>query len=174
MKQHGFFDEHDRWERIMRNSIFLIIALTLLNSCSGGKEIITNEEQQVIQAAFIDPANSRKTQAAFDILDQRIIKHHKKTDYAIKIQLLLSSEQFNMDMPTINEVLQRYPDYVEMYAAGCALSLQQNDRKMAQDYYQNAIDFYQKQLDDKADKLPIFDLHKTIDRPKLGTVRFFV
>jgi hypothetical protein len=28
---------------------------------------------------------------------------------------------------------------------------------MAQNYYQRAIDFYQEQLDDKADKLPIFE-----------------
>ncbi len=105
----------------MKKSIILFLIMFLLTSCDGISKKMSEKEADILVQAF-QTGDSKLQMQAHQMLDKRIEKYHLKNDYANKIQLLVEMKNFEAAYAITEEVIQRYPDYVEMMMYKCILA----------------------------------------------------
>ena len=123
---------------------FFIMICSCQRSIADSYQPLTDDEWAVIQMAIID-ADNEKIIAALELLDKRIANYHDKTDYRLKIQILLTAQQFSDAVLVINATIKRYPDFLEMATLRCVLALYLND-PLAHQYYANVLTGYERRL----------------------------
>ncbi len=105
----------------MKKSPILFLILFVLISCDGISKKMSEQELDILLQAY-QTGDLKLQMQAHQILDKRIEKYHLKNDYANKIQLLFTMKEFEAAYAISEEVIQRYPDYVEMLVSHCILA----------------------------------------------------
>lgn len=99
--------------------LFLIIFMCV--NCNGESKKMSETEIDIIFQALITQDAEFEIQAN-KILDERIKKYHLKNDYATKLQLLISMQEYNTAYALTEELAQQYPTYDEILTIRCVLA----------------------------------------------------
>ncbi len=100
--------------------MLVILAIVLLDNNTSPKPM-TQQEEDILLNAFMTNDLENQINAQI-LLDNRIQKYHQKGDYANKVQLLLLMKEFQSAYETTEEILERYPDYIEIQTIHCVLA----------------------------------------------------
>lgn len=103
----------------MKYSLICIFVLTLC-SCTISKKL-SNDEVEILKKAI----SLNETSAVADakvILDKRIKKFNLKNDWILKVQLLVVTKEYDVALEVSEQLIKRFPDYIEMIVLHCVLS----------------------------------------------------
>lgn len=103
----------------MKYSLICIFVLTLC-SCAINKKM-SNDEVEILKKAISLNEISAVADAKV-ILDRRIKKFNLKNDWVLKVQLLVVAKEYDVALEVSKQLIERFPDYIEMIVLHCVLS----------------------------------------------------
>ena len=120
----------------MKYSLICIFIL-ILCSCTIKQEM-SDDEIEIIKRAI----SFNETSAVADakvILNRRIKRFNLKNDLVLKVQLLVVAKEYDTALETSEQLIKRFPDYIEMIVLHCVLSKYILPSDEASIIYQRAV-----------------------------------
>lgn len=136
----------------MKYSLICIFILTLC-SCTMSKKM-SDDEVEIIKRAI----SLNETSAVADakaLLDRRIKKFNLKNDWVLKVQLLVVTKEYDAALEMSEQLIKRFPDYIEMIVLHCVLSKCRKPPNEADEIYRQSI----KKIQIAAEKLTVSQQH---------------
>lgn len=104
----------------MKYFVLIYIVIAILFGCTVNKKMSDHEIEIVKKAISLN-----ETSAVADakvILDRRIKKFNLKHDWILKVQLLVVTKEYDRALEVSEQLIKRFPDYIEMIVLHCVLS----------------------------------------------------
>ena len=121
----------------MKYSLIYIFIL-ILCSCTIKQKMSDNEVEIIERAISLNDTNAVTDAKA--ILNRRIKKFNLKNDLVLKFQLLVVTKEYDAALEVSEQLINRFPDYIEMIVLHCVLSKYILSFDEASMIYQRAVE----------------------------------